>query len=201
LLRDLDTDRALFESVLKRMKETDLTKGIQADPVQIVEAASFNPGPIRPDRTRALTTGIMLGLAAGLGIILLLMYLDSSVKTVDQSEKVFGLPTLAAVPQLKDISQSTTLVMARDPNSVVAESFRSLRASLALLGPEAIPQPIIQKLSAKVIEILKMTDVKERFAAGGVSTIPSTPDELAARIKRELAMYRGVIEKANVHVD
>ena len=137
LLRDLDTDRALFESVLKRMKETDLTKGIQADPVQIVEAASFNPNPIRPDRTRALTTGAVLGLAAGLAVILLMMYLDSSVKTVDQSEKIFALPTLAAVPQLKDLSQSTTLVMARDPNSVVAESFRSLRASLALLGPEA----------------------------------------------------------------
>jgi succinoglycan biosynthesis transport protein ExoP len=137
LQRDLETDRALFESVLKRMKETDLTKGIQADPVQIVESASFNPGPIRPDRSRALTTGVVLGLAAGLGIILLLMYLDSSVKTVDQSEKIFGLPTLAAVPQLKDLSQSTTLVMARDPNSVVAESFRSLRASLSLLGPEA----------------------------------------------------------------
>src|SRR5690242_5233626 len=71
----------------------------------------------------------------------------------------------------------------------------------ALLGPKAIPQPIIQKLSAKVVEILNMRDVKERFAAGGVSTIPSTPGELAARIKRELATYRGVIEKANVHVD
>jgi tripartite-type tricarboxylate transporter receptor subunit TctC len=71
----------------------------------------------------------------------------------------------------------------------------------ALFGPKAIPQPIIQKLSAKVIEILNMADVKERFAAGGVSTIPSTPDELAARIKRELVTYRDVIEKANVHVD
>jgi tripartite-type tricarboxylate transporter receptor subunit TctC len=71
----------------------------------------------------------------------------------------------------------------------------------ALLGPKAIPQPIIQRLSVKVIEVLNMPDVKERFAAGGVTTIPSTPDQLAARIKRELATYRGVIEKANVHVD
>jgi tripartite-type tricarboxylate transporter receptor subunit TctC len=46
-----------------------------------------------------------------------------------------------------------------------------------------------------------MPDVKARFAAGGVSTIPSTPAELAARIKSELATYRAVIEKANVHVD
>ncbi|HET8919827.1 MAG TPA: tripartite tricarboxylate transporter substrate-binding protein, partial [Xanthobacteraceae bacterium] len=71
----------------------------------------------------------------------------------------------------------------------------------ALLGPKAIPQPIIQRLSAKVIEILNMPDIKARFAAGGVSTIPSTPAELDARIKRELVTYRLVIEKANVHVD
>ena len=71
----------------------------------------------------------------------------------------------------------------------------------ALLGPKAIPQPIIQKLSAKVAEILNLPDVKARFAAGGVSTIPSTPAELDGRIKRELVTYRLVIEKANVHVD
>jgi len=71
----------------------------------------------------------------------------------------------------------------------------------ALVAPKATPRPIIEKLSAKVVEILNAPDVKARFAAGGVSTIPSTPAELDARIKRELAVYRGVIEKANVHVD
>lgn len=71
----------------------------------------------------------------------------------------------------------------------------------ALVAPKATPRPIIEKLSTKVVEILNAPDVKARFAAGGVSTIPSTPAELDARIKRELAVYRGVIEKANVHVD
>jgi tripartite-type tricarboxylate transporter receptor subunit TctC len=71
----------------------------------------------------------------------------------------------------------------------------------ALLVPKATPQPIVAQLSAKVIEILNTPDVKSRFAAGGVTTIPSTPAELDAKIKRELAAYRLVIEKANVHVD
>jgi tripartite-type tricarboxylate transporter receptor subunit TctC len=71
----------------------------------------------------------------------------------------------------------------------------------ALLAPKGTPQPIIDKLNAKVVEILKMPDVKEKFAAGGVSTIPSTPAELSDRIKRELATYRVVIDKANVHVE
>lgn len=71
----------------------------------------------------------------------------------------------------------------------------------ALLAPKGTPQPIIDKLNAEVVAILNMPDVKERFAAGGVSTIPSSPAELDARIKRELATYKVIIEKANVHVD
>ena len=71
----------------------------------------------------------------------------------------------------------------------------------ALLAPKGTPQPIIDKLSAKVVEILNMPDVKTRFGAGGVSTIPSTPAELEAKIKRELATYRLAIEKSNVRLD
>jgi tripartite-type tricarboxylate transporter receptor subunit TctC len=71
----------------------------------------------------------------------------------------------------------------------------------ALLAPKATPQPILDKLNAKMIEILNMPDVKERFAGGGVSTIPSSPAELDAKIKSEAATYRVIVEKANVHVD
>jgi tripartite-type tricarboxylate transporter receptor subunit TctC len=71
----------------------------------------------------------------------------------------------------------------------------------ALLAPKGTPQSIIDKLAAKVAEILAMPDVKARFAAGGVATIPSNPAELDAKIKREAATYRDLIAKANVHVD
>jgi tripartite-type tricarboxylate transporter receptor subunit TctC len=71
----------------------------------------------------------------------------------------------------------------------------------ALLAPKGTPQPIIDKLAAKVAEILAMPDVKARFAAGGVATIPSNPAGLDAKIKREAATYREIIAKANVHVD
>jgi tripartite-type tricarboxylate transporter receptor subunit TctC len=71
----------------------------------------------------------------------------------------------------------------------------------ALLAPKATPQPIIDKLNAKVVEILNLPDVKQKFAAGGVATIPSTPAELSAKIKHDAESYRTIIEKANVHVE
>ncbi|MGA8612980.1 MAG: tripartite tricarboxylate transporter substrate binding protein [Xanthobacteraceae bacterium] len=83
------------------------------------------------------------------------------------------------------------------------EGVKDVNASnwTALLAPKATPQPIIEKLSAEVVKILALPDVKERFAAGGVATIPSSPAELDARIKRELVGYRTIVEKADIHVD
>ena len=83
------------------------------------------------------------------------------------------------------------------------EGVKDVNASnwTALMAPKATPQPIIDKLGAQVVRILAMPDVKERFAAGGVVTIPSSAEELDVRIRRELAGYRVIIEKADIHVD
>jgi tripartite-type tricarboxylate transporter receptor subunit TctC len=71
----------------------------------------------------------------------------------------------------------------------------------ALLAPKAVPQPILDRLNAEVVTILAMPDVKERFAGGGVATIPSSAAELDARVKREAAAYKIIVDKADVHVD
>ena len=55
----------------------------------------------------------------------------------------------------------------------------------ALLAPKATPQPIIDKLSAeKWARNLNMADVKVALCRRRVSTIPSTPADLDAKIKR-----------------
>jgi tripartite-type tricarboxylate transporter receptor subunit TctC len=70
-----------------------------------------------------------------------------------------------------------------------------------LLAPKNTPRPILDKLHAETVAILNLPDIKQRFAAGGVVTIPSTPAELAAKIRREAAAYRVIVQQANVHVD
>ena len=134
--RSLDADNALYQSVLKRINETDLTKGIQADPVHVSEAATFSNFPISPKPFETILLSTLGGLALGLGIILLLMLLDRTLKTVDQTEHYLHLPVLAAVPDMKFPAQKSYLLMVQEPNATAAESFRTLRASLALLGPE-----------------------------------------------------------------
>jgi tripartite-type tricarboxylate transporter receptor subunit TctC len=71
----------------------------------------------------------------------------------------------------------------------------------ALFAPKGTPQAIVDKLNADVVKALNSPDVKERFASGGVQVIPSTPSELATRLKSELAMFRSVIPKSGMHLE
>jgi tripartite-type tricarboxylate transporter receptor subunit TctC len=71
----------------------------------------------------------------------------------------------------------------------------------ALFAPKATPQPVIDKLNTEVVKILKMPDVKERFAGGGVDTIPSSAPELDARVKQEAERFRAIVQKANIRPD
>ena len=70
-----------------------------------------------------------------------------------------------------------------------------------LVAPRGTPQAVVDKLNAEVVKILNMADVKERFAAGGVDTIPSTPAELDARVKKTAAQLAVIVEKAKIKPD
>jgi len=150
LARQADTDRALYESVLRQIKETDLTKGTKANAVSVVEHSPLPGAPVSPNPIKSIALGLLGGIAAGLGLIFGANALDRSVKTVDQAETSFGLPVLAAVPEVsrkesteraadnaESAGPSSYRLVAEAPEGPAAEAFRNLRAALSLLGPES----------------------------------------------------------------
>lgn len=150
LARQAETDRALYESVLRQIKQTDLTKGSKANAVSVVEHTPISRTPVSPSVKKSIALGLLGGLAAGLAIVFGLNVLDRSLRTVDQAETTLGLPVLAAVPEVKrgeasvrpegeagPPSIASYRLMAEAPEGPAAEAFRNLRAALSLLGPEA----------------------------------------------------------------
>ena len=149
LARQAETDRALYESVLRQIKETNLTKDVKTNAVSIAEHATLPYTPASPKPLKAIALGLLGGLAAGLAFVYGADALDRSLRTVDQAEAYLGLPVLAAVPETErgkkanarelDSAEAaiTYRLVAEAPEGPVAESFRNLRASLSLLGPEA----------------------------------------------------------------
>jgi uncharacterized protein involved in exopolysaccharide biosynthesis/Mrp family chromosome partitioning ATPase len=151
LARQADTDRALYESVLRQIKETDLTKGTKANAVSVIEHSPLPGAPVSPSPMKSIALGLLGGIAAGLATIFGMNALDRSVKTVDQAETTFGLPVLAAVPEVSKAESagpekedagepsgtSSYRLVAEAPEGPAAEAFRNLRAALSLLGPES----------------------------------------------------------------
>jgi tripartite-type tricarboxylate transporter receptor subunit TctC len=70
-----------------------------------------------------------------------------------------------------------------------------------LIAPKGTPKEIVDKLNAEVVKILGAADVKERFATGGVDTIPSSEAELDARVKKTASQLSEIVAKAKIKAD
>src|SRR5207247_3928675 len=99
LARQAETDRALYESVIRQIKETSLSKDIKANAVSVIEHSPLPQSPVSPRPTRTIFLGLLGGLAVGLAFVFGGDALDRSIKTVDQAETTLGLPVSAAVAE------------------------------------------------------------------------------------------------------
>jgi polysaccharide biosynthesis transport protein len=133
LEREMASDRALFDAVLSRMKETDVTKSIQQDDIIVKSPATVPDRPIRPRKLLILAGSVVVAFLLGVGGVLAMRAFDSSIRTVVEAEQLFDVPALAVVPTAEPHGSSRTpLVMLNDPSGFAAEAFRTLRTSLAL---------------------------------------------------------------------
>lgn len=72
---------------------------------------------------------------------------------------------------------------------------------VALLAPAGTPQPIIDKLSAAVKEVVALPDVREKLIAQGATPRGTTPAELQATITADKERYARVIKAGNVRIE
>jgi capsular exopolysaccharide synthesis family protein len=152
LQSESDTQSALFDNVLKQMREADVSKEVAPISVHVLQAPSL-PDPDKPAEPRKgllLALAGVAGLVIGFGLVFVIDGLDSSIKTVDEATQLLNLPLLGLLPLVKKIGGkkdgkpeklesalfSKSLVLMNDPDGLAAENFRSLRASIALLGKE-----------------------------------------------------------------
>lgn len=70
-----------------------------------------------------------------------------------------------------------------------------------ILGPKGTPRAIINRLNEEITKALNAADLKEKLAAGAAVPVPSTPDALAARLKREADAFKVIVAKAKITAD
>jgi len=65
----------------------------------------------------------------------------------------------------------------------------------SVVVPSRTPKPIVDKLARELIRIVKLPDVKERLNSQGLDAVGSTPEELRALIKSEIAMFAKLVKQ------
>jgi uncharacterized protein involved in exopolysaccharide biosynthesis len=98
LQREADSNQQLYEAVLKRLKETGVTGGLETNNVSVVEEAVVPRAPVKPRKLINLVVSVLVGLFVGVGAALTVEYFDTTLKTPDDVERHLGLPVIGIVP-------------------------------------------------------------------------------------------------------
>jgi capsular exopolysaccharide synthesis family protein len=157
LKREVDANKQLYEGLLTRMKEATVSAGLTASNVRIVDTAQVPKAPVKPRVALNLALGIVLGAAFGVGLAFLQEYLDNTLKTPDEVERLLRLPSLGLLPDYSpdgtgkgsDKGLATVkhgsdgaIAPAVQTGREAVEAYRSLRTSI-LLSAHPVPKMLL----------------------------------------------------------
>ncbi len=100
LKREWQTNQNLYKSLLQRVRELGVATGLQADNTSIIDTAQVPGVPFKPSLARNALLALVLGLMGGVGLAFLLAFLDNTVRTPDELERLVHLPSLGLVPKV-----------------------------------------------------------------------------------------------------
>jgi capsular exopolysaccharide synthesis family protein len=145
LKREVETNRTLYETLLKKIKETQVSKESITTDFRILDLADVPGAPVSPNRKRDITTACMWGLFLGVGLALFIEYIDATFKNADDVESYLRLPFLGYVASLSSEKdeirrlKNIDLISQEFPHARIAESYRSIRTSIIFSSPEDRP--------------------------------------------------------------
>jgi succinoglycan biosynthesis transport protein ExoP len=169
LRRQADSNQQLYDGLLMRLSEAQVSTGLRATNIRIVDRAELPSSPVRPRKALNLALGLMGGLTFGVGLAFFQEYMDNTVKSPDDVARYLHVPTIAAVPRrdalkgkssyghyglqnkpsgngsnsIQPSSSPIELISFDSPNSVMAEAYRSMRTSLLLSSADHPPQTVM----------------------------------------------------------
>ena len=119
LRKEADSAKSLYEVLLQKLNETDIAASIRSNNVAVVDRASAPQTPVRPQKRRSALAGMLLGLIAGLGLVLARDFLANTIRDPEEIERYLHLDLLAAVPRYEE-----------DSMSLATEAYQNLRTAL-----------------------------------------------------------------------
>jgi polysaccharide biosynthesis transport protein len=105
--------------------------------VRSLDKAQIPTEPVSPNMRSNVSLAAVLALVVGVGIIFLLVFLDRSIKSINDATQAAGVPVLGIIPQLTSADldgdnddRKRDMYVHENPKSSIAECVRSLRTNI-----------------------------------------------------------------------
>lgn len=98
LIRDVTVAEEIYVMLMTRNEEIRINEAMHAGSLQAIDRAIVPEEPIKPRKMLNFAIAGVLGLFVGAGIAFLLDYVDNTIKTKEEAEKILGLPVLGQIP-------------------------------------------------------------------------------------------------------
>ena len=136
LQREVTSNRQLFDALLERAKQTELSADLKIGNTQVVDPAEVPQTPASPQPQLVLMLAFLLGLPLGVGTALGIDYFDDRVQSPDEIKMGLGLKFLGFAPAIPRAEAKTRRALVNDlASSEFAESLRTVRANLFITTP------------------------------------------------------------------
>lgn len=126
-----------YTTLAEKLEQLRINEQLESGSGAIVQAAVAERDPVSPQPVRNTAFGLLVGLMFGIGMAFLYDYLDNTIKSTEEAERLFGGPVLGTIPvdrMEKGIKRRLSIVEA--PGSATAEAYRVLRNSLDFMNFE-----------------------------------------------------------------
>jgi len=142
--KDPQKDTLIVQQALYKQKldQLQVDASLKTGGAQLVTPASVPTVPVKPTPVKSAIIALAAGLLFGIALAFLVDYLDDSVKTKDDLNKVAPeKPVIGLIPLVEGwrADEAPKLISVEEPTSAAAEAYRTLRTSIQFL---ALDRPV-----------------------------------------------------------
>lgn len=146
LKREWEANRELYVGLLEKQKDFSVASGMEFNDASIVDKAVTPTEKHSPNNLKNVSYAAVFGIVGGVGIAVLLTFLDSTFNTREELEEALGIPLMGFVPKIREADKPLVplaLVSAYQPDDVVAEAVRAIRTGVVFSRTGNIPKKIL----------------------------------------------------------
>jgi capsular exopolysaccharide synthesis family protein len=100
LQQEVDTAKLLYKDFLQKTNQTKFELAREQNNLRVVEPARVPKVTVGPHRRQWIMLGFAMSLAMGIGLAILLEYLDRTIKSVEDVSRHVQLPALGIIPTI-----------------------------------------------------------------------------------------------------